>query len=150
MSLNDYRSSRTIGSFAKAAPPLCPSGFLVPQQAPPPPPLSPLSLHRHVWAAGPAAELYSPVGRRRAGSRELAEGDTADDISSARAKYYSDTAFQTDTNCSSNKHRRANPWTFIRVGKDERKGQSQGAFESWPGVAGPRPLGTPGFSPERA
>lgn len=112
-------------------------------------PTPPSLTHRHVWAAGPAAELYSPVGRRRAGSRELAEGNTADHISSARAKYYSDIAFQTDTNCSSNKHRRANPWAFIGVGKDERKGQSQGAFESWPGVAGPRPLCTPGvFSGE--
>lgn len=148
MSLNDYRSPKTISRFSKAAPPLCPSGILVPQQAPSP--HSPLSLYRHVWAAGPAAELYSPVGRRRAGSRELAEGNTADHISSARAKYYSDTAFQTDTNCSSNKHRRANPWTFIRVGKDERKRQSQGAFERWPGVAGRDLSALLGFSPERA
>lgn len=44
-----------------------------------------------------------------------------DHISLARAKDYSDITFQTDTNCSSNKHRRANPRTFIKVGKDERK-----------------------------
>ena len=49
------------------------------------------------------------------------EGNTEAHISSARAKRYSDVAFQTDTNCSSNKHRRANPRTFITVRKDERK-----------------------------
>jgi hypothetical protein len=65
------------------------------------------------------------------------KGNVMDHISSARAKYYSDVAFQTDTNCSSNKHRRANPRTFIKVGKDE-KGQSQEAFENWPSVAGLR------------
>lgn len=72
----------------------------------------------------------------------------ADHISSARAKYYSDAAFQTDTNCSSNKHRRANPKTFIRVEKDERKRRHTRVFESWPGVAGlrgGRPAGTPRF-----
>lgn len=81
------------------------------------------------------------VGRRQAGSGELAGGSAADRISSACAKYYSDIAFLTDTNCSSNKHRWANPRTFIRAEKDERKGQWQKAFESWPGVAGLRESG---------
>lgn len=72
-------------------------------------------------AADTAAELYSPVGRSRLAGESWLEQNSEDHISPARAKYYSDVAFQTDTNCSSNTHRRPNPKTFIRVEKDKRK-----------------------------
>lgn len=151
--LNYYRGSRTIGRFAKATSPLSHSRFLVPLHAPPTL-LTPSTAPHQTNMFRLQAQLQSciAVGRRQAGSRELAEGNEADHISSARAKYYSDVAFLTDTNCSSNKHRRANPRTFIRVEKDERKGQSQKVFESWPGVNGLRGSGETscallGFSP---
>lgn len=105
-SLNYYRSSGTVGQFAKAA-----LFLAVPSTSYPP--MSRLPDF--------AVELYSPVGRRRAGSRELLEGDAVDQITLAHARYYAAVAFQTDTNCSSNKHRRANPRTFIKVRKDERR-----------------------------
>lgn len=113
----------TFGRFAKAALLFYPSGFLVPPQAPPSPssqlPLSPpTNMFRLQTQLQSCLTLLA--GDELAPESWL-EGNAEAHISLARAKHYSDVAFQTDTNCSSNKHRRANPRTFITVGKDERK-----------------------------
>lgn len=120
---NYYRGSRTIGSFAKAALLFRPSGFLVPLQAPPSPsyqlPVSPpTNMFRLQTQLQSCLTLLAGDGLA---PESWLEGNAEAHISLARAKHYSDVAFQTDTNCSSNKHRKANPRTFITVGKDERK-----------------------------
>lgn len=113
-----------VGRFTKAALPLCPSGFLVHgRHLPHPPnPLPTFPPTTNMLSLQTQLQSYITLlaGDGLAPESWL-EGSAADHISSACAKYYSDTAFQTDTNCSSNKHRGANPRTFIRVGKDERK-----------------------------
>lgn len=121
MSANYYRGSRTLGGFAKAALLLCPSGFLVSLQAPSSPschPPPPTNRHRLLTKQQSCLTLLAGDGLA---PESWLEGNAEAHISLARAKRYSDVAFQTDTNCSSNKHRRANPRTFITVRKDERK-----------------------------
>ena len=126
LSPNYSRGSRMTSRFTQAALSLCCSGTLVPPQAPPSPfyPFPSLLPTPHTcFGWRPSCRAVQPCWQEMCWLESCLEGNVADHISSARAKYYSDTAFQTDTNCSSNKHRRANPKTFIRVGKDERKGR---------------------------
>lgn len=121
LSPNYSRGSRMTSRFTRAALSL----WCHPRHLPHPlthsPPCFPLHT-RFSWR--PSCRAMQPCWQEMCWLESCLEGNVADHISSARAKY-SDAAFQTDTNCSSNKHRRANPKTFIRVGKDERKGRHQ-------------------------